>query len=168
MGLIPTGLKALHDRWLAAFFTSEFAKVCTIVYPKVKQECPNCIANVVSQTSTGQYKEGGPQPFTSGGVCPLCQGRGKLEVETTDTATVLIHYNAQDFIKAGFNINIEEGSVMIEFQNSDKNKVLKADTIKFFPEHTGQNQIEYIRDGAILPKGLSKDSFSYCILKRKT
>lgn len=51
---------------------------CIIVTVK-NIACPNCIWDPRISASSGNYRTGGPKPFT-GKVCPVCKQKGKVEV----------------------------------------------------------------------------------------
>lgn len=167
MSIIPTGLKDLQKSILSDLFdSSEWTCLCTVVYPPVISSCPNCLLNTLTGVSTGKYNGIGPIDFTEGGVCPVCNGEGVYKTETTEDIRVIAYYDQASFVKAGYQIDIEDGSVLIECKAVDKEKLLKADTIILFPENTNEKQISFVRNQPFIPKGLGKDSFFYTTFKR--
>lgn len=42
-------------------------------------QCNNCVWDATHSTSSGRYNGNGPKPFT-GGDCPVCKGKGTIEV----------------------------------------------------------------------------------------
>lgn len=166
MSIIPTGLKDLHNKILTDIFNSEWAKDCLVVYPPVISSCPNCLLNTMTGTSSGKYNGTGPISFTEGGICPVCNGEGSYKTETSETIKVLVHYDKASYISAGFQIDIEDGIVMLEGKVSDKEKLIRADKIILFPENNGEKQITFVRHGPFLPKGIGKDSFFYVLFER--
>ena len=64
----------------------------------------NCLLNVVGNKSSNRYQAGGPTPFV--GICPVCNGAGKIPTEQTASIDLAIIYDYREWI----NIGIEIGS----------------------------------------------------------
>jgi hypothetical protein len=57
----------------------------------VDSQCTNCIYDHVHKCSSGKYNGSGPQPF-SGGICPVCNGSGKITTATTQTIKCTVNW----------------------------------------------------------------------------
>lgn len=58
----------------------EISRCITVVTYNPNAPCPNCYYSSSEHASSGQYKPGGPKPFRYG-RCPVCGGKGVLEVK---------------------------------------------------------------------------------------
>jgi hypothetical protein len=159
MSIIPDGLKDLQHQMIQSLFDSELARTCTVVYPAIKTECPNCNINPFTNTSNGIYNGTGPRPFTNGGICPLCQGRGVLEVTTTEDITVLVYLDKKTLMDMKINVDVEDGVILVEGKDADWEKVYRSDYIILLPEYPEQKQEKYMRNSPRIPKGFGKNAF---------
>jgi hypothetical protein len=80
-----------------------FGKDCLLVYPAKQIPCNNCILAPIQGgngfRSTNTYKQGGPIPFITGNLCPVCGGRGMIsQAEKTSVVKLLCRWNPADFI----------------------------------------------------------------------
>jgi len=106
---------------------------CTLAFGDTKCiVCNNCVFNTATQMSGGAYKTGGPIPFKTGGLCPLCNGRGKLTVECTEeNIKLLVIWDARKFQGLG------RGIVNNRASNSAKKPTVFAQTmsrVEYYPK----------------------------------
>ena len=103
-GIINSDFKNLHANAITELVTG-CAVPCTLVYGQTLfTDCPNCLLNVVGNKSSNRYQAGGPTPFV--GICPVCNGAGKIPTEQTASIDLAIIYDYREWI----NIGIEIGS----------------------------------------------------------
>lgn len=73
-------------------------KQCKIVYPPKTVPCGNCLRDA-SGKSRNIYLHGGPVPFPSNSICPLCGGSGSSkEEEVTEIVQVIINWNPKEWM----------------------------------------------------------------------
>lgn len=84
-----------------------YGKPCTLSFQTTETICPNCIINPKTGESTNRYKVGGPVPFVSGEICPVCEGRGRIG----GSGTYTVIYMSIDWLpKPWMNIGSGTGS----------------------------------------------------------
>lgn len=162
--LIPSGLKSLYTEAVNSLIDSNWGVATTLTYPAVKTVCPNCIVNTMAGVSSGRYKVGGPKPFTSGQVCPLCNGVGYKETSTTDTIRVLVYIEPKSWMKLGIAIQNPDGIIQVKGKWSDIAKVRKCLTMSI---HNGISEpTKYERYGEQTPFGVGRDTYFLGFWKR--
>lgn len=85
---------------------------CTVITGVTKYtDCPNCIFDPIANRSTNRYQAGGPISF-SVGLCPYCNGIGKIPDEQTETVTLCPIYDYKSWIpQIESNVESPEGFV---------------------------------------------------------
>ena len=140
-------------------------KKCTIIYPEVREECPNCILSTLSSgMSISIYKENGPQPFEDGMPCPYCNGSGYKAIETTEIIPMRLYWDKKKWYKVS-DINIENCSLqtisnMLYLPKLQRCKYLipANNTIE---KHIGT---KYQKSTQPIPIGFEQNSDKYCII----
>lgn len=121
---IPDGLYDLYHEGIDTVI--EFnGKPCTLIYPPLQTECPNCLWNEIGQTSAGVYKSGGPITF-SFGPCPYCHGRGVIETEVTESIDLIVHWDIQSWILVNKNVAIPAGAIQTFGYMRDYSKIANS------------------------------------------
>ena len=84
-GIITAEFKQLFKDAITALLEDTALTVpCQLIYGGTKwTDCPNCLFSPATNKSTGIYTVGGPVPFYTG-VCPYCNGAGRLSEEDTE------------------------------------------------------------------------------------
>jgi hypothetical protein len=102
-GIISTDLKTLHSNMISAMLYDDACTIpCTLNYGITKYEdCENCSYDSIGQKSANRYVSGGPVPFPFGTICPMCDGRGKRGVETSESINLMVIWNYKEFINVG-------------------------------------------------------------------
>ena len=77
---------------------NEAGRKCSLTYPAVKTDCPNCIFDPTTNRSSGRYKVGGPRPFPTGTICPVCRGAGRLESQQSKDIQLFLNWNPRQWI----------------------------------------------------------------------
>lgn len=96
--IIPSGLISTYNEGIDAIIEWGGVNV-QLVFPPKQVECPNCVFNSITGRSSGQYKSGGPYLFTTGDICPYCNGEGLRFDEQTQTIKMLVYWEPKDFVK---------------------------------------------------------------------
>jgi hypothetical protein len=113
----------------------EFGDVCKLTYESTEEVCPNCLVNPRTGESTGRYKDGGPVPFELGEVCPVCDGRGRVQgTGSFDLITMTIDWRPKPFLDIGSGsgaegdrlVRVPGGAVVTRGFISDLPKVQRA------------------------------------------
>lgn len=112
---------------------NQFGRSVKIYYPPKRIECDNCVLTNFGNTgSSNVYKNGGPQPFTLG-FCPLCEGRGYKDIDSTPDTIKLRYYphkkQWKKFISA---VAIPEAEGMIIGNMVDMPKLLRCSKIEIY------------------------------------
>lgn len=98
-GLISAEFKQLHVDMITETIRG-FSVTCQAIYGGSKyQDCANC-------TNGNVYTSGGPAPFTFG-VCPVCQGTAKIEVEATENVSLAPIYANHTLTPLASHFNIQ-------------------------------------------------------------
>jgi len=116
----PTNLRKCNLGWLAKVrkIVKEHDK-CVVHNLKVENVhryiagailTNNCNFDAAIGRSSNRYQSGGPIPFSTG-VCPYCNGAGKIGTEITSTINLAIIYNYKDWIDLGIEIRSPNGFV---------------------------------------------------------
>jgi hypothetical protein len=131
MGEIADLIEDIRDEVQTDFddLLESFGKDCTLVYPGIFVECPNCIYDPIGQKSTNIWKHGGPAPFSSG-ACPVCGGTGGYrETEPIETIKVTVNWSPQAYIFMPGNIRVPANSFLVRGYLTDAPKLKQANQI---------------------------------------
>jgi len=94
----------------------QLGKKVVLVMPQKEELCPNCWYDGRMKRSSGRYKANNPnpigplnKPFQNGQICPVCQGRGKIDDGTKKQIEIkaTVKWSPKEFI------NYENGKVII-------------------------------------------------------
>lgn len=104
---------------------------CRLYYTPIHSECTNCLFSYGNASNI--YKPGGPIEFTHG-LCPVCNGKGYLHVESTEDVRFRVHQYTSSKQNKKFkllNKNIEDYSGVFEIRGNKNNiqKLLKTEKI---------------------------------------
>jgi hypothetical protein len=169
---IPESIFETFNSGVDAMLASSMAAPCVLVYPPRRTECPNCIVNPLTQSSSGRYKAAGPIVFSNGQVCPYCQGQGFTNTETTETIRLLIDWEPKSFIRLLKNpknesVNLSFGSIIQVQGNIDYlNKIRQCVELRVHQNVSDLGYWRYERDGEPIPYGLNHNDYFSCIMNR--
>jgi len=123
-------LQSLYEEF-ADTMLNEFGCNCSIYYPLTKSECNNCTFVSLGNTSSSNVYNGvGPVSFTFGN-CPVCEGRGYKEIESTpDIIKLRFYNNRKDWKNIGSSIVIPEAEGMIIGAIADMPKLLRMNKMQ--------------------------------------
>lgn len=140
-----------------------WSKTITLVYPEVKQPCPNCLND--GTRSNGVYRTGGPYPFENGFICPLCNGDGFKLIESTDKIKARLYYNRKDWIDIGIPVNVPYQAAQMVCKLDDLPKIQRCKYI--IPEYYDGIQGYQIQNltlaGAYYPQGFTQNPTKYVV-----
>lgn len=168
---IPDSIFTLFNDTVSDMLDSQMAPSCILVYPPRRTECPNCIVNPLTGSSSNRYKGGGPISFQSGQICPYCQGNGFTDTETTETIRLLIDWEPKlhpDIMKAVNDSSVQYPGGLIKVQGdiSILNKIRQCIEIRIHSAVSNFGYWRYEREGEPIPYGLNHNNFFSCLLKR--
>lgn len=140
---------------------------CRIYYIPTISECTNCVFSY--GTASNVYKAGGPVPF-SFGICPVCNGKGTLEIDQTEDIRLRIHeYTAsrqsQNYKLLNKNIQNPEGVFEIRGKKEDIPKLLKSQKILITSNDTRFSNLFYKLISEPMPHGFGYQYF-YALIER--
>lgn len=111
---------------------TELGKDCLLVYPPKMSRCPNCIFDPKLNKSTNRYNGTGPYFFDKG-ICPYCNGLGKMESSVNEPIKMLCRWEPKKFFYPIQNLDIRKPYSILQtkFYLKDLPKVNKADSLIF-------------------------------------
>lgn len=168
---IPEGIFDTFSDGVTAMLNSSMAPSCILVYPPRRTECPNCIVNPLTESSSGRYKAGGPIVFAHGQVCPYCQGNGFTNTETTETIKLLIDWEPKPYINILKNpdntsILLPGSIIKVQGEIANINKIRQCVEIRIHQAVSNLGYWRYEIEGEPIPYGLNHNNFFSCMLNR--
>lgn len=163
MTLIPSGLWSIYYTYADHMIdNNQIGKLCTLLYPPVRNPCANCTINHFGGTSTNIYRHGGPAPFH--GRCPLCGGNGYREEQVTGTIRLRIYHRQKDWIRVN-NIVIPDADAQIIGYSSDLPNLVRSIELRVISE---QNIVEekYQLAGSPFLHGFGHNRYFIGFIKR--
>ena len=143
LSLLPDSLIAQYNDMIRAVIAKN-AVPCRFIYPITAYEDCNC-ADSVYNASPNPYLKGKKQ---SGG-CALCNGTGKIPVETTESMSICVLFNnkkAQEIVP-GVLIGAN-GDAQTLSETTDTIKIIKTcKAVVFNTDLEYANKNLYVRDG---------------------
>lgn len=114
----------LYKNYIEALIDDLSSNVPT--YSTTDVQCSNCLYDQVHKASLGKYNGSGPKPF-SGGICPVCSGKGIIETEKETVVKCIVNWvnpnENDDFIA-------KSGGAKEEIYVKLKTLVANYDTLK--------------------------------------
>lgn len=160
-----------EHEWVAdAFIDGPTGQICTLVFPAIDSECPNCLFDPTTKRSANIYRTGGPYPFTNHTVCPLCDGEGRRTQPSTDTIRLRVYYGGMEVnaamkimqaLPAGF--GSPDGLIYIIGYMSDKAKFDRADYLMLLNQANFEQKAE--KASKPVPWGFRKNRYFACMLR---
>ena len=162
---IPSGVFTKYNELADAMITN-FGVRCTLVYPEKRTECTNCTPITFGGRSTSIYKAGGPVAFTTGFICPLCEGQGFTRTENTEKITLRVYWNRKEWIDVGFETDIPDSTIQTIGYMTDFPKLNKAKNLLVHDTIGGYKTLRFVREGEPYPHGFKKDRYVITFWKR--
>jgi hypothetical protein len=144
------------------FLTDDnFSRICTLVYPSIKEPCTSC--QELGGVSHNAFQHGGPAPFSFNG-CNYCGGNGFREKEVTGTIRLRIYWRKKDWIKQG-NIVLPDAECMIIGYMDDLPNLMNAQSVSLVSENNNLPN-SYSLACEPFPHGFGKNRYFIAYLNR--
>lgn len=123
---------------------TELGKDCQLVYPARWTPCSNCIYDPIGNKSSNHYLTGGPIPFTNG-MCPLCNGQGRLAETVSETVHWLCEWEPKKFLTPVPNVKLRQAFSVVQTKGyfTDMPKAQRAEYMLFQLPIQGYTQYRY-------------------------
>lgn len=166
--IITDAMKTMFKDAIDALLRSDGLSLpCRFIYGGTKYiNCPNCLFNSITGKSSNIYTAGGPVPFSQG-ICPYCNGEGKvLQEATTSPVYMLVIWDYKKWIPMAVPVESPEGMIQTittkdVLPEIKKAKELVVDTnIEAFVRH------RFIREGEPNPAGFGASDYVITLWKR--
>ena len=140
-----------------------WSRPITLIYPEVREECPNCTFN--GFRSNGKYKAGGPYPFEDGGLCPWCEGAGYKMIETTEQIYARIYYSQKEWVKVGPQVQLANAAAQIVAKMTDLSKLQQCKYCipHYYPGIDNYNNQKLLRISDFYPMGFLQNPVKYVV-----
>lgn len=156
---IPDSVWALYRETADDFINLNFGEDCVLVYPPLQTECPNCVVDLIGKKSASIYKSGGPEPFTNGMICPICNGEGFHNEEPTETIKLRVYWSPKDWVKTGTTLAIPDGSIQVIGFLYDLPKVMQSAYIKIVNKNDAYLPNTFVRIREPFYHGFKKNRY---------
>ena len=93
--LISDDMKQLHCYAILEVVRAASLENILIFSTTQWTECPNCYFDPMTKRSGGKYRDGGPRPFA--GICPTCNGLGRITDENTISFFAAVIFNQKNW-----------------------------------------------------------------------
>lgn len=162
-----------EHEWMADALIDDLGLTCTLVFPAVASECPNCLFDLSTGRSANIYRAGGPIEFADHTVCPWCGGEGKRTENPTDEVTLRVYWGGMEVnaairqfqsLPAGF--NSKDALLFVIGYMNDMAKFERSESlIVNNPMTTQEVRCEKVSHTA--PWGFRKNRYFACILRQR-
>jgi hypothetical protein len=128
---IKATVQAVLDDLLVDNASGGFGKQCLLVYPPRLVACPNCLWDSVTNRSSNRPRSGAPIPFAPGGICPMCNAKGRSEQEVSENIVFKCTWDPKAFTYPLQNLDLTVPNSVVETKGylTDLPKVMKASYI---------------------------------------
>jgi hypothetical protein len=162
---IPSGVFTKYNE-LGDAMISNFGVRCNLIYPEKRIECTNCTLIGFGGRSTSIYKAGGPLAFTTGMVCPLCEGGGFKTTENTEKIRLRVYWNRKDWVDVGFQVDVPDNVIQTVGYMTDLPKIEKAKALSVHETIAGYGTMKFTREGESYPHGFKQDRYVVTFWRR--
>ena len=167
-GIISPDLKTLYNNMISALlYDDSLTLPCVLYYGVTRYEdCSNCIYDVIGNKSSNKYQSGGPVPFPFGSICPMCNGRGKRGIESTENINLMVIWDNKQFVNTG-TVNSASGD-LVQTITFDENtpKLLRAKEVIIMSDKPSLGRQRFERHSSPEPCGWGGSEFMSCLWKR--
>jgi hypothetical protein len=140
-----------------------WSRSVTLVYPEIREECPNCTFN--GMRSNGVYKANGPYPFENGFLCPYCEGAGYKMIQQTEDIKVRIYYSQKEWVKIGPQVSLPNAAAQIVAKLTDLSKIQQSKYCipHYYPGIDNYNNQKLQKVSDFYPMGFLQNPTSYVV-----
>lgn len=150
---------------------NSFSLPCKIIYDNLINNtyCNNCIFDNVSLLSSNIYNNTGPNPFSDGGVCPVCLGTGFLKNgSSSETIFLAFIFDSKYFLNVNSNVvNIPDNSIQSVCNINLLSKIKTCKEIIFDNSLSQLGHFVYERASDPQPLGLGDNRYIITLWKKK-
>jgi hypothetical protein len=134
--------------------------------------CNNCIYDPISKLSSSIYNGSGPNPFSDGGVCPVCLGNGITDSEKAISSTIVhlaVLFDSKYFLNINKNqiLNIPAGSIQTICSINLITQLRNANDMVVDTNTEPYGGYLYERNGDPEPAGFGNSRYIITMWKRK-
>ncbi len=156
--IIPDSVFEVYYNAVDAMIDSNFGIDCTVRYPEQRTVCSNCHFNSVTNSSSNQYKSGGPIPFEDG-ICPYCTGVGYVGSTETEDIKLRCYFEKKEWIKLGVELNVKDGGMVTYGHIVDMPKCSRASYIDVATGERGYGQRRFKLAGEPILHGFKRNKY---------
>lgn len=105
---------------------SDFRETITAHKKPTIQDCPNCLWDAVHQKSANRYDSSNPNPagplnklFPQGGICPVCNGEGKLNTPQSTEVIGAVIRKSQELDTIEINRGLMARSLIVTYTEAE-------------------------------------------------
>lgn len=138
---------------------------CRFIYSGTKfEDCTNCLIGPGGR-SANIYQEGGPIPFRSGQMCPMCNGNSKTISRSTEIIYLMIIWDYKDWLPMNSPVNTPEGKIQTLSKIDTLDEIKRANEIVVDTDIESYARYRFQRDGEPNPCGFGASSHTIAIWK---
>ena len=165
-GLISTQFKQLHKNAIIEVLRG-CGVPCQVVFGTTKfEDCPNCKFDNIGNRSSGIYEPGGPTPFQFG-ICPVCNGLGRIPNDTSEAITLCPVYDYKQWIPMiNSSVRSPNGYVQTISVFSTYSTLKRSKEIIINTDITTTVKSRFEREGDPEPCGIGTADFVITLWKR--
>lgn len=159
--IINSDMKALFNNAIDALLEQNSLSLpCKLKFgSNGSNMCPNCLYDPITKRSANKYNDTGLVPFYQGQICPVCQGFGLIETDSSQTLYLGIIFDSKYFLKWGSeSINIGNTSIQSICHTAYLGKLTNAIELTVL---TSDGEYNYTRVGS--PKLLGFGDTNYAV-----
>lgn len=168
LGLIDGTFKNLHKEMIESLLeNTALTQPIRFVYTGSKFEiCENCVYDPIGGKSANIFKQGGPQYFHNGQMCPMCGGQGKSVVTTSEINYMMVGWNSKSWAKMASNaVQTPEMMIQTKSKITLKPKIMKVSYIEIIDAEE-YGVMRFVRHGDPEPCGFNGNYFLHTMWKR--
>ncbi len=152
---IPESLFTKYFEVVDYFIDNSFGVNCKIIYPSLREDCPNCYYNTLPGVGASNiYRPGGPQPFDDN-ICPYCNGLGYRVIENSEVIKIRAYFDTATWAKFNPRVGIKDGDAVLIGYMTDLPKLKNMAYIQLASDLQNYNW-KYILSKEPIPWGFKR------------
>lgn len=168
--IIEESLIDEHEWVTDAFIDGPTGATCTLVFPAIDSECPNCLFDPTTRRSANIYRDGGPYEFTKHTVCPMCGGEGRITEPSINTIRLRVYYGGMEVNAAmktmqalSGSFGLPDGLVYVIGYMKDRAEFERAEYLLLLNQSNFEQRVEKVSKA--VPWGFRKNRYFACMLR---